>query len=104
MEIIISIIALLFIWSVIKSIGKSKKLIKAINTIRMNALRNPDIYIKSLDKYSSEDEIKQSITTNIYIALVKLGHNVDDYIPGNWEATEAFNQTINEIYELTQKN
>lgn len=104
MEIIIGVIILWFIWAVIKSMGKSKKLIMDINKVRMNALRNPVRYTQGFDKYDSKDKIKQSITVTLYMALSELGHNVDNYIPGNWEATIAFNETVNEIYELIQKS
>lgn len=104
MEIIVGIVGILLIWGVIKSMGKSKKLILDINKIRMNALRNPAKYIQGFDKYDSEDKIKQSITVTLHMALSELGHNVEDYIPGNWEATAALNETVNEMYELVQNN
>ncbi|RXJ78734.1 hypothetical protein CRV03_01515 [Arcobacter sp. F155] len=104
MEIIIGIVVLLFIWAIIKSMGKSKNLINDINQVRLNALRNPSRYTQGFNKNESEDEIKQSITTTLYLALSQLGHNVNDYIPANLEATNTFNATVNEIYELVQKN
>lgn len=104
MEIIIGVIVLLFIWGVIKSMGKSKKLISEINEIRMNALRSPARYTQGFNKYDSEDKIKYSITATLQMGLTELGHKVDDYIPANIEATIAFNDTVNEIYELVQKN
>lgn len=104
MEVIIGIVVVLLIWGVVKSMGRSKKLLSHINQIRMNALRDPDRYTQDFNKYDTEEKIKKSITISLYVGLSELGHNVDDYIPGNWEVTTAFNNTINEIYQLVQKS
>lgn len=104
MEIFIGLIVLFFIWKVIKSMGRARNLINAIQTVRMNALRNPDRYIQGFDKYDSPSETKERIATTLYIALAQLGHNVSDYIPGNIEATVAFNSAVDEIYELVRKS
>jgi len=100
MEIIIGIIVLWFIWAVIKFMGRGKSLVADINKVRMSALRNPTRYTQGFDKYDSEDKIRQSITATLYMELSQMGHNMDDYIPGNWEVTMAFNETVAEIYNL----
>lgn len=104
MEIIIGLVVLFFVWKVIKSMGRARSLINAIHTVRMNALRNPDRYIQGFNKYDSKSEIKESIATTLYMALAQLGHNVGDYIPGNIEATVAFNGAVDEIYDLVRNS
>lgn len=88
-------------WQIIKAMGRARSLINDINTTRMNALRNPDGYTQGFDKY---DNPKECIAFTLHMGLTKLGHNVDDYIPGNIEATVAFKGAVDEIYELVCKS
>ena len=104
MEIIILLVVLVFGWGIIKSMGRAKSLVNDINTVRMNALRNPDRYIHGFNKHDDESEMKKNIYTTLYMALTQLGHNVDDYIPGNIEATIAFNDAVKEIYDLVRRS
>lgn len=104
MEIFIGLVVLFFVWQVVKSMGRARKLINDINTVRMNALRNPDRYTQGFHKYDDPSEIKKSIATTLYMGLTQLGHNVSDYIPGNIEAMNAFDEAVDEIYDLIKRS
>lgn len=103
MEVIVWILVVLLILGVMSSMVKRRRLINDLHSIRINALKSPQRYTQGFDIYDDPNQVRLSIASTLTLALVSLGHNVGDYIPGNIEATIAFNETVNEIYELWKK-
>ena len=103
MEIILWIIAIWFIWSVIKHMTKGRGIVNDLTNVRIGALKHPEKYLNGLDfNNNSELEIKEQISTLLWIALESKGYTVSNYIPGNIEVSSTFQNTVNDIYEAVE--
>lgn len=104
MEVVLWIIAIWFIWSVIKHMTKGRGIVNALTNVRVSALKNPSRYLGSFDLNStSEEEVKEGIATLLILALEAKGYNLKDYIPQNIEVTTTLNSTVNDIYDAIKQ-
>ena len=104
MEILLWIIAIWFIWGVIKHMAKGRGIVNALTNVRISALKNPSRYLGDLDlNYATEDEVKEGIAGLLILALTAKGYNLSDYIPGNIEVTTTFYNTVNDVYDAIKK-
>lgn len=104
MEVILWIIAIWFIWSVIKHVTKGRGIVNALTNVRISALKNPSRYLGNFDLNSaSEEEVKEGIATLLILALETKGYNLKDYIPQNIEVTMTLNNTVNDIYDAIEQ-
>ena len=104
MEVVLWIIAIWFVWSVVKHMSKSRGIVNDLTNVRVSALKNPSRYLGNLNlDDTSEDEVKQGIASLLILALESKGYNMSDYIPGNIEVSATFNNTVNDIYIAIEK-
>ncbi len=103
MEIIIWIIAIWFIWSIFKHMSKGKQILKILNEVRIEALKNPSLYSVSSDLNSiSEEEAEERIAGLLILALKADGYDLSDYTR-NIEISITFNQTVRDVYNALKK-
>ena len=104
MEVILWIIAIWFIWSVIKHMTKGRGIVNALTNVRISALKNPSRYLGDFDLNStSKEEVKEGIATLLILALETKGYNMKDYVPSNMEVTMTLNNTVDDIYDAIEQ-
>ena len=105
MQIILWILAILFIFSVMGAMARGKRMTNDLNEIRVNILKGQnnifnDIELSYLSRVSNLEKYFSEMLIDV---LTRKGHNVNDYIPDNIEVTMAFTNTVSDICQIARK-
>lgn len=120
MEILIGIIVIWFVWTGIKGMQKSKRLVNDLSQLRIAVLKEPEEMLEQLgliDLNIGED-LEKNVAKKLKGLMIQRGHNVNDYFPSlndssfsvkiggniNLEVTNIFAATQHDICEQIRKN
>lgn len=119
MEILIFIIVIWFIWGVIKSMQKSKKIVNDLSNLRIAVLKEPEEMLEQLGFLELDigEDLEKNVSKKLKGLMIKRGHNVNNYFlslddsyiavrlgaAANLEVVNTFAATQHDICEQIRK-
>lgn len=102
MEILIGIIVIWFIWSAIKGMQKSKKMVNDLSQLRIAVLKEPEEMLEQLGFLDLDigEDLEKNVANKLKGLMIQRGHNVNDYFPSLNDSSFAVKTGSNVNYEV----
>ena len=97
MEIIIGIVVIWFIWSIIKAMRRSEKMVDDLSALRISVIKEPEAMLEQLGLLELDigEDLEKNVAKKIKGLMIQKGHNVNDYFPSLNDSSLAVATTGN---------